>query len=82
MIYYSVQLPMKGLESVAFVNDYCDMEVESIPTPVVDPSSSLQLPALTPTISPNSIELTSATINAGTTNSKYTSLHTTPPSLS
>ena len=59
--------------------------VESIPTPVVDPFSSLQLPALTPTISvglPNSIELTSATINVGTTNSKYTSLHTTPPSPS
>ena len=59
--------------------------VESIPTPVVDPFSSLQLPALTSTISvglPNSIELTSATINAGTTNSKYTSLHTTPPSPS
>lgn len=59
---------------------------ESIPTPVVDPSSSLQHPAMTPTFSvglPNSIALASATtFNAGTTNTKYTSLHTAPPSPS
>ena len=60
----------------------CPSSVESIPAPVMDPSSSLQLPTLAPTISAalsNSIELASAT---GTTNSKYTSLNTTPPSPS
>ena len=59
--------------------------LESMPVPVVDSSSSLQ-PPVVPTIStalppPNSIELTSAT-NAGTTNSKYSSLNTAPPSPS
>ena len=56
--------------------------VESIPTPAVDPSSSLQLLALAPTISeelPNSIEPTSATMNAGAINPRYTFL---PPSPS
>jgi hypothetical protein len=59
----------------------CPSSVESIPTPVMNPSSSLQLPTLAPTISaslPNSIDLASTS----TTNSKYTSLNTTPPSPS
>ena len=55
----------------------CPSSVESIPTPVMDPSNSLQLPTLAGLSNP--IELASAT---STTNSKYTSLNTAPPSPS
>ena len=54
--------------------------LESMPTPEVDSSSSLQPPAVVPTISadlPNSNELSSAT-----TSFKYSSLNTAPPSPS